>query len=308
MQPVIEALPPLAVAVLAGLVVVGAVLWLLGRKIAPVATGICGLVLGGVAGFVVGERLSEQGAYTLPLVIGGGIAGGLLSAMLFRVWMGVSAAVLFALAAPAAAIVWQGTPPPAVDLEVVTEEVRAGIEEAEAEAAEAEKEAAEEAERERRRSAKPQASPRGQRGQAEAPAAAEPAAAPSVVDTWLPRWVSALRNVASRVYETQSEAVRGWWDTLGPAGHWLVMIAALLGLVIGLAFGVAAPYWAAMVQTALVGAMLMLLPARELAMQVAPGLEGWLPSTPRPTLLLLGLITAVGVAVQWALFGRSADR
>ncbi len=49
----------------------------------------------------------------IPLVIGAAVAGGLLAALLFRMWMALSGAVLLALAIPAAVLIWQGTPTPA---------------------------------------------------------------------------------------------------------------------------------------------------------------------------------------------------
>jgi len=47
--------------------------------------------------------------------------------------------------------------------------------------------------------------------------------------------------------------------------------------------------------------------------QVADGnyagaVADWLPHTPRQTLVALGLITSLGVLIQWTLFHKQADK
>lgn len=109
-QAIFDSLPPVMTVVMVALVILGLVLWLAGRKIVGFACAVSGLVLGAVAGLAVGQRFAEQGAYILPLIIGGGIAGALLAALMFRVWMALSGAAILALAAPAIVLAWQGTP------------------------------------------------------------------------------------------------------------------------------------------------------------------------------------------------------
>lgn len=265
-QQVVEALPPLAVMVLGGLVVIGFVLWLLGRSLARPACAVSGLVLGGLVGFVLGQRFAEQGAFTLPLVLGGGIAGGLLAALLFRVWMAISCAALLALVVPAASIVWQGTAPP---LELTLGEA------GEAETA-------------------PEAPLRGEDAEA--------------ADAALPGPVQALWERTKEAYGHHAGVVRTWWDELGSGARWALTFGGLIGAGAGLLLGLIAPYWAASLQTALVGGLLMFYPGREVLMRLAPDHTGWLPNTPRLVILSLGLITLLGVLVQWTLFVRRADK
>lgn len=266
-QPVLESLPPLAVLVLAVLVVVGAVLWLIGQSLARVACVVSGLVLGGVAGLSVGQMLAEEGAYTLPLVLGGAIAGALLAGLLFRVWMGISGAALLALAVPAASIVWMGVTPPPLQLE----EMRAQVTD---------------------------------EGAVERLVGDDEAGDASSVDGT----VAALMTTARGIYASQAEAARTWWEELGGAARGMLVTAALIGGAAGLLLGLMLPNMAASVESALVGAILMFYPGRELLARLAPDQTGWLPHTPRATLVALGLITLLGVLIQWTLLRRRTDK
>ena len=62
------------------------------------------------------------------------------------------------------------------------------------------------------------------------------------------------------------------------------------------------------IQSAVIGAILLFLAGRQLLLYHLPEQMGWLPATPRGTVLTIGLITAAGLAIQWALFRRQADK
>lgn len=104
-----------APAALTGVLVVGLLLglglWLLGRKLARPCVGVSGLILGGIVGMILGQQ-NTAGNMLLPIVVFSAVAGCLCAVLLYRLWMGVSCAVLLALAAPLAWVAWAGTPPP----------------------------------------------------------------------------------------------------------------------------------------------------------------------------------------------------
>lgn len=310
-QEVLASLPTMAALVLAGLAVVGFVLWLLGRSIARAACVIGGLVFGGLAGYVVGQLLRDEGAYTLPLVLGLAIAGALVAGLMFRVWMGISTAVVLALAVPAATIVWQGTP---IDVTVGTPEADAATTDVERAEPAGDEAAVEEGVTipglsiqlptwdEAKQTVtpdepeeKPRARQRDQDGEA--------TSTREQVDP-----LAAVGRVAGLIYERQSTAIAAWWAELSQPARWLLIAGAVAGAGVGLLLGLIAPYGAASVQTALVGAILLFFPLRGLAESYLPGMTGVLPTTPRATVVTLGLITLLGVLVQWALFRKRADR
>jgi uncharacterized protein YcfJ len=264
LDTVVQSLPTVATLALIGLLVLGLILWLMGRKLARPACIISGLVLGGLAGFAIANRLSDQGSYVLPLTLGAAIAGALLAALLFRVWMGLSCAVLLALVAPAASLVWQGSTP-IFDLQPA----QVALTEAEA-------------------------SPPSDNG-ATAPPTAE----------------SALAAITQRLrqgYEAAAEVVRNWWDDLAPATRSLVIGASVIGAIIGLLLGLILPNTAAIFESALVGAMLIFFAGRTLLREHLPEQTAWLPATPRAMLVTLGLITILGLLIQWTLFRKAADK
>ena len=288
-REVAAALPPAGVVLLAGLVCLGTVLWLLGRRLARPACVVSGLILSGAAGYLIARSLAEQGAYMLPLVVGAGIAGALLSGLLFRVWMAVGSAIILALCVPAATIVWQGTPAP----EVATPPVTASSAEA---GAPSETESA---------------SPR--RAAAESPPASkmgdESAGSASKAETGgeTAGLIEGIRGTVEAAYGRQMETIRVWWEELEEESRWAIRLTALIGAAAGLLLGLIAPYTAAAVQTALAGSLLIYLPGRALLARYAPDTATWLPETARATLLMLGLITLIGVLLQWAMF-RSRPR
>ena len=87
----------------------GLVLWLLGGRLMKAGVVIGGVLLGLYAGVLLAGFASSAG-FVAVLTAGLAIAGALAAALLFRVWMAVSTAILFAVVVPAAVLVWEGTP------------------------------------------------------------------------------------------------------------------------------------------------------------------------------------------------------
>jgi hypothetical protein len=113
--------------------------------------------------------------------------------------------------------------------------------------------------------------------------------------------VGALR----RLIDSQDEAIRDWWDGLGAGGQYTVTFCAGAGALIGLFIGLVGPHFAASVIAALIGSSLMLSSLQQLNL---PHLDSRLPATPQAVIVTIGLITALGVILQWTVFRRKADK
>ena len=94
-----------------GALLLGTVLWVMGRKMARPGCALTGLVLSGLGVLAVAPSLGG-GELTLVWIIGGSVVGCVLAWLLYRVWMGISTGLLLALAVPAASVIWEG---PAVE-------------------------------------------------------------------------------------------------------------------------------------------------------------------------------------------------
>ncbi|MFA9478178.1 hypothetical protein ACERK3_07700 [Phycisphaerales bacterium AB-hyl4] len=294
-QAVLMVLPTIGLLAVA---LVGLVLWLMGKRIARTACAVGGLVLGGVAGFVLGETMSDQGAIVLPLVIGAALAGGLLAGLLFRVWVALCGAVLLALVAPAAVLVWQGTPAEPVAAETREVAVEDRPEEAQPRDLPT---SVTDAVRRTLDGERPFAT-----REPDEPAAAEAEADADEAD--VEQVLEAAVAVARQWYDNQLTLVRQWWSDLGPATQRTIYVTAAIGAGVGLLLGLLLPFVAASFESALVGSLLLLLAGRELTAMHAEGASAWFPQSPRMVIVWLGLITILGFAIQWTLFARRTDR
>lgn len=78
----------------------GAVMWLMGRRLAAPLVAMIGLLLGTAAGGAAAFSAGAQGATGLIWLIGGGIVGMVLAWLLFRLGMAALLAALLAMAGP----------------------------------------------------------------------------------------------------------------------------------------------------------------------------------------------------------------
>lgn len=274
LNQVIQQLPPVGmVAMVLGLAV-GLVLWLLGRRLLRAGVVISGLVLGGLAGLLLGESLADEGAYVLPMVIGGGISGALLAWMLFRVWMALSGAVLVALVVPAIMIVWQGVPTPQLP---TTTDLRDQF----------------------------QLQMEGPPVLDETLEVQEPAddAAQSTVMKFFNDVMAVLRQL----YVNEVEDIGNWWDQQTSATRNTLMAAAGIGAIIGLLLGLLLPDISAAGQSSLVGTLLIVFTGRALLHHFAPDQMQWLYNA-RPLIVAIGLITLLGILLQCTILRKKADR
>ena len=99
-----------------------------------------------------------------------------------------------------------------------------------------------------------------------------------------------------------------WWQQRGASGRRTLVVAAGIGMAIGLLTGLIFPYLAASIQAALVGSTLAVSCGVVLIKMQAGELTNWLPDTHRSFLITVGLITLIGLVLQWTILRRKADR
>ncbi len=245
----------------------GLTLWLSGKRLARPACAVSGLLLGGLGGWWIGNQISDTGSLLLPIMVLAAIIGALLAAFLFRIWMGLSGAILLAVLVPAASLVWLGTTPQTAQN---TQEI--------------------------------EQSPVDQDEQTTLDDVIELADG-GVQGIW-----SKMTEAGRETYDQQAQLLRTWWDELGGAGRSLVMISALIGAGFGLLLGLIQPHFSASIQSAVIGAILIFFTGRQLLTSYLPDQTTWLPVSARGTLLTIGLITLAGLAIQWMLFHKRADK
>ena len=279
--------PWMYTSLLAGGLVLGLVLWLFGGRLASKGVMLTGFVLGGLGAMGAAALWTREGPWLLGLGIGGAVAGVLLAWLLFRVWVALSAAVLLALVVPAATLVWDGAGP-AISL---TDEGR------EATAAAL--------------GYGPDETPSGpltptafgdedpDRGEGEDGDEGDGRPA-----DWFDR--GALMRAVAGEWSHQVQSLRDWWGTLNGGERTFLGVGAAAGAGVGLVLGLLVPLIAVSIQAATVGAALLFFTGRALLLTYAPDAGVWLPVDRRGVLLTLGLLTLLGVLVQWGLRRRAA--
>lgn len=301
LQDMLEKMGSVGVLLPALACVAGLLLLILGSKLARPMCAFSGLVLGGVGGLVLGEALADAGGVVLALVIGTAIAGALLSALLFRVWMAMSGALIFGLAAAGAVLLWQAPPQSVTNLTGQTETSVA--EEAGAEDGLKIDLPIDEITDQLRKSVADAI------GGGETGGESSELSAQITIDKETARkaWsviLDALRGMASYYRQTLGD----WWAQAGTGARGSMILVGLVAAAVGLLLGLIAPYRAASVQSAVAGAVLILFSSFSLLAQLMPENLSWLPATPRGVLICLGLITAAGLALQWTIFARKTDK
>lgn len=313
----LQSMPATWTLVLGAALVLGLVLWVFGGKLAKKGVMMTGFVAGGlgatalamglglgteVAGAegseaVSGEAASGEtsGGGLWILGVGGAVAGVLLAALLFRFWMGALTGALLAAVVPLAGMIWQGNAPPLSAVratqDVTLKALGAG-------------QSLEEAEDLRQQ--------RGFAGPDRAPATAgersykkdlQEAAVVAAVVFDRDKFVQDLQAVWGK----QVQDVKTWWQEMDAGPRRFLTAAAGVGGVVGVLLGLISPLIAAALQSALVGSALILFSLRTLILGYVPAAEGVLPGSWRGVLLSLGLITLLGVLIQWTLRSKESD-
>jgi len=285
------------------LLVLGLIVWLLGRVLAKPACVLSGLALGGAMGLAGSHFIDQSATASFAFAVAGAIAGALLAAMLFRLWVAAVGALLLALIVPAGLVVWEGTPPPPMQ----TAAAATSDESAEGESPDAAKDAADE---EDAAAATSFDKPRGEGASEEESADGEPPAEEDETSQWRQYLASlqAAGDALQGLYDKQAASIEQWWDELDDQTRQRIYYGSAVGALIGLLLGVIAPYTAAALESAVAGAMLLFFPGMRLIQHSMDQPPEWLPESPRATLLWLGLITIVGFALQWTLARQNTKK
>jgi hypothetical protein len=117
-----------------------------------------------------------------------------------------------------------------------------------------------------------------------------------------------VKAEARGMYDRATEDLQAWWSERDNTTRAVLLISSSVGAVVGLIFGLLAPYVAASFQSAVVGAILIYFSAVQLLTQLTEQPPTWLPTSPRIEILIVGLITLVGFAVQWTVFRKKTDK
>jgi len=253
LEPMIAQVAALLDAVMALVgVLVGLALWLLGGRFARPVCVLGGLIVGALGGATAVGYWSNATATLVSLLVGGTV-GCLLAYLLFRVWMGVSFAVVFGAALAFSAIIWLspsvigGGMDKLTMPEITIETLMAG----------------------------------------------------ETRDFWQ-AFTAVIQELAS-----WPQAI---WQELKPAARSAMIGGGLVGGMCGLLIGLILPRLAASIQSAFVGSILMVSGGGSLfRLRGVPGLAT-LAEQPGVLLLLVGLITLMGTALQCMVFCRKTDK
>lgn len=285
-----EAAPSASVPItLAVSAMIGLFLFTMGRKLVKVAVGLSGLCLGAFGAFVLANQLQVSSQLMLVWVIGGAVAGILFATLGFRFWMAASLAGLVAMLVPAFSVIMEGTPAPAASEQVdasdppakVTDEPR-----------------------------KPGSDLPVSKFSAEdvKKTADDIRKSIPVSDADIDRATHTIMDVLQRAYDFQKAHLAGWWESMRSEGKRNLTITTAIAGLVGALFGFMLPYFAASIQTSLIGGAMLLSTLNGVVTTYAPAQAGWLPNEPRGILITLSLITLLGVAIQWTLWRKTADK
>ncbi|MFK7790086.1 MAG: hypothetical protein AB8C95_11425 [Phycisphaeraceae bacterium] len=280
-----DALPTLTMTARWVVVAVGVALCLAGGKLLKTAVMFGGLMLGMILGGLT-IAFVDSPAVAIGFMLGLGLLGVIGAWLMFRAWVAFAAAIVFAVAAPAAVIVWQGVPAQQLseDTQQASVEVQQRFDALSTQLND---------------QTKLQVQELIKQGDQQALIDADELLAEQGEQAWQTAKTAVFRNL---------EDVKAWWNDNATSMQRNIGLAMLIGAGVGFLFGFIAPTYAASIQSAMVGAVLIVIPGRELIASYVPAAAEFVPTTARATLIMLGLITIAGLVLQWTLYLRSDDK
>jgi len=276
-------LSTIEIGVLTGMCVAGLLVMLLGRRLVRVACAAAGVVLGTVGAWICMGIFPVLSDYWIAVLIVGAILGGVLAGILFKIWVASASAVVLAAVVPLGTLAWQSgsldelPPPEAQETAEQTEDQGSDLDPS-------------------------MTSSLTGISQEDVEKLAEQAQVVldqvgTDVQTLLRSWAQARKHEAT-----------AWWDSLEPTTRRSLWVGAGVGAVLGVLLGVAIPLTTASILCALSGSMLIVIAGRTLALGLGgESIAGYVPESPRAMVLVIGLITMLGVVIQWTLRSRKDD-
>lgn len=273
-----QSLPVLTDSARIAVVVLGLALCLIGGHLIKTVCVVGGLMLGMIVGGLA-LPFVESAPIGVGIMVGLGLLGALAAWLIFRAWVAFAAALMFAIAAPAGVMAWQGITTGALeeDNRTTARSVQQRVDDAKQEMSD---------------DLRLQVQSLVEQGDREALTQA---------DKLLAEQGYAAAENAKGVVFRNLESMRDWWMQNSTEAQRTVGLSMLIGGGIGFLLGLILPTIAVGIQSALVGAILIVIPGRELVVMHLPQAEGFIPQTASGTLVLIGLITAGALALQWML-------
>ena len=274
------------------LIVAGLLLWAAGRRVLRGGFAAVGLVVGGSAGWVMGQAWELDVLPWIPALIGGLIAA-ILAVLVYRMALATALAGLCAIAGP---------------VMVVTVGEMRGLTASDAAST----------------GAGDQSTPAWNEGKKPEPDDAsgwlsrDPAetigleqleglAEAGIEGLGLGEEASARLGHAATRLEQLAEEGSAWWQRTPPALRPAIIAAALTGGLVGILLAALAPAFGASIVSSFGGSLLWLGGGRVLVAGTGVAGEGWIP-TSAAIVLAVWLITAlVGIAIQWTFRPGPAD-
>jgi hypothetical protein len=151
-------------------------------------------------------------------------------------------------------------------------------------------------------------------GTADAGADNDAESQPSAVPAPIERAEQAERQIMSwgdrvrSVWRQQWEDRRAAWEEQGTLRQRIILGLALGALLVGFVLGLVRPKVAASLETALIGSAFIFFAGGRLLALYWPQASDRLPVGARGIVVAVGLITALGVWVQWTVSRRKADK
>lgn len=113
-----------------------------------------------------------------------------------------------------------------------------------------------------------------------------------------------IRRVVGRTYRY----VDSRWERLSPGIRQTITTVAMGAGLLGLIAGLLLPRIAGAFQTSLVGGVLILGATKQLLLAHVESAGRWAVLEPKPHLVAVGLITAIGLVLQWTLSRSKTDK
>ena len=276
------------------LIGLGLGLWAAGRKILRVAFAALGLIVGGCAGWLMGDAMN-LGVWTWGTAAIGACVLACVSLLAFRMAVAVAMAVIFAIAAPlgviaVAEIQAKRAGTTLAEAEVrnpVTDEITNWMEKHDDPQA-----------RQQVGDALKSASESARQGIDRAKAALSES-----LEGKTDAHIEQIERFSVRI----RDAIRAKWDSTPPSLRPTLTVSMIAGGLLGLILGGLVHTLSAAAITALGGSLLWLCGLQVLAVRL--GADGpWMPTSGTTWLALWLITSAAGVVIQWTFRKRKADK
>jgi hypothetical protein len=270
----IQQMPWTAMAPVGLLMVLGLLLWARGRKVLRTGFALAGLIVGGAAGWVLGESLNI-GIPPWVTAIMTGILLCCVAALAYRFAMGVALALVLGAAAPLSVLTlheWKGVPSQSA-LDKMNEQSADAIASVKAD---------------------------GDAAKATVRNALDNAELALGLEEDKNEQLELLRTYAQQLFD----AVHVEWGKTPESLRPTLIASGVIGFVIGGLLGVLFPAVSASIVTAFGGSMLWLGSAHILLLRAGAGDSFFMPRSSMTWLMVWLAASIIGLALQWILRGK----